>query len=140
MNTWIIQGRLVGYEWWLCRLRSSCSFPRAGGQSGYGWGGLREGVSLIYFLHDAVGTHPRFRWRQPPHRLLLRPPLPQLRVPPDEALARHLRGNAPRSAGHPRRDPLHRRQPPQLRSRPVPRHPHPLPHNNEDWTPMLREY
>ena len=58
MNTWIIQGRLVGYEWWLCRLRSSCSFPRVGGQSGYGWGGLRKGVSDL-FLHSTKDLRPR---------------------------------------------------------------------------------
>ena len=48
MNTWNIQGRLVGYDRWLCRLRPVALSATIGGWGGYGCRGLRDCLLLIY--------------------------------------------------------------------------------------------
>ena len=47
------------------RLRVVALSATIGGWGGYGWGGLREGVSLIYFLHlnKGFGTQ-RMSWSE----------------------------------------------------------------------------
>ena len=44
-------GGLVGYDWRSASQGLAVGSATIGDQVGYGCGGLREGVSLIYFLH-----------------------------------------------------------------------------------------